>query len=74
MATTSEHHEKQIDLLWAEVKKRLPIWIFAMFAALTFGIMGLQYHRDGKNTGIMNTISTDVEVIKSELKHMNGKR
>ena len=69
----AEHHEKNIDLLWGAMKNRLPIWVFTLFAVLTFGLMSLQYHKIGAIEAAMNKMGRDIAVIKTELRHFNGR-
>ena len=70
----TERNKDDIDLLWAEVKKRLPIWVFTLFAFLTFSLMALQYHKSGSIEAAVNLMGTDIAVIKTELKHFNGRK
>ena len=69
-----EQCEKQIDSLWVDLKKRLPIWIFTLFAILIFGIAGLQYHKSSGIEESLGRMAVDVAVIKTEIKYMNGNK
>ena len=67
----ARYHDSNISDLWGEMKKRLPIWIFTLFATLTLALMGLQYQKSNTIEAAVNTVITNIAVIKSEIKHMN---
>ncbi len=64
------HEKENRAALWKEMRKRLPIWVFTLFAVLVLGLMGVVYNQSTHIHSAVASMGTDIAVIKAEIKHL----